>query len=780
VFPIFSRGARLALAALVVVTAAAGPARSTAPSVELTGAGYFGPAMGLDFVSAQDGFALYPSPAINNAGSAGAPSELLSTTDGGQVWTARTIPPADGQMQAVSFTSATSGWAVSLLSADAGNGWTPLILHTANGGKSWTAETVPASVVYVSSIDFANAHHGWVAAQTSGDDPAVAATSDGGQQWSLQTLPLPAGFGMVTSIAFTSARDGWAAGEVNGAPFILDTTNGGTTWTSETVPAGVTRISQIATAGADAWAVAASGSAETTDTLISSQGGGAWEVQSAPVTDELDGVAFSSAEDGWATGFDISGSAVVLETIDGGGSWTVDSSFQGVTSPAAVAASGDSAWVLGTGQCGGAMISGTVGGGTSWQPQLAMAPALNDLTGLAFPTRSTGWTLAGACGDQPLQTSDAGSVWTPAPFPFSIQTQAVAFPDSLHGWVLGDTVSGTYLYATANGGSSWLAQTLPDAPTQGYYSLTFADDLHGWALGNSPEGAVMAGTVDGGGQWNSENIPGGLNLTAMTAAGASDVWAVGGYSTGLVTTAAVVIASTDGGATWSTQSLPPGVGTLQDVDFVNAMDGWAVGVDSAVTGGVIVATTDGGTTWTQETDLPVSSGIVSVSFASASLGWATAWSTAHLPLLLETTDGGTSWTSQTVPTGLSGLGAIDALTKGEVLMLGYDPGPVIERSTDGGAKWTPATIFDPAWIAVSPSSGPPGSISVTGQGFAPGETVTVAWNSTTGTELGTATADGSGSFSTTVTVPSVAAGSYKVYAVGQLSLSAPYATLTAT
>ncbi len=74
----------------------------------------------------------------------------------------------------------------------------------------------------------------------------------------------------------------------------------------------------------------------------------------------------------------------------------------------------------------------------------------------------------------------------------------------------------------------------------------------------------------------------------------------------------------------------------------------------------------------------------------------------------------------------------------------------------------------------------PGPVTVSGQGFAPDETVTVRWNSTTGVVLATVTAGSSGSFSTGVTVPSVAAGSYKVYAIGSLSLSAPYAALTIT
>jgi photosystem II stability/assembly factor-like uncharacterized protein len=49
--------------------------------------------------------------------------------------------------------------------------------------------------------------------------------------------------------------------------------------------------------------------------------------------------------------------------------------------------------------------------------------------------------------------------------------------------------------------------------------------------------------------------------------------------------------TTDGGATWTAQTSGTSV-TLQDVDFVDATTGWAVGDD-----GEILNTTDGGATW---------------------------------------------------------------------------------------------------------------------------------------------------------------------------------------
>ena len=227
----------LAVLAIAAAAVAAGPVRSTSPQVRLTGAGY-GLPMGLDFVNASDGFGLDRIPTSDGGGFA-LPSLLLSTTDGGQAWTSRTIPAADGQVQAISFTSRTTGWAVSLLSSG-GSPQVPLILHTTDGGKSWSTETEPSGASHLSGVDFLNAHDGWVAGETVGGAPSVAATTDGGAVWTLQAVPAPSGFGELSTIAFSNAHDGWAAGEVNNDPILVATTDGGAIWIGQTLPAGVT------------------------------------------------------------------------------------------------------------------------------------------------------------------------------------------------------------------------------------------------------------------------------------------------------------------------------------------------------------------------------------------------------------------------------------------------------------------------------------------------------------------------------------------------------------
>src|SRR5581483_3238330 len=72
-----------------------------------------------------------------------------------------------------------------------------------------------------------------------------------------------------------------------------------------------------------------------------------------------------------------------------------------------------------------------------------------------------------------------------------------------------------------------------------------------------------------------------------------------------------------------------------------------------------------------------------------------------------------------------------------------------------------------ASVSPSPAQGPPGtSLTISGSGFAGGETVTVSFN---GTPVGTVGTDGSGNFAFTFAVPNLGSGSYAISARGSNS-----------
>ena len=91
---------------------------------------------------------------------------------------------------------------------------------------------------------------------------------------------------------------------------------------------------------------------------------------------------------------------------------------------------------------------------------------------------------------------------------------------------------------------------------------------------------------------------------------------------------------------WVEQTTPT-TEVLLAVDFVDNMNGYAVGSN-----GAIIKTTDGGATWTDVQDVAYVNDLTDVDFPeNDQVGWATGINGT----ILKTTDGGTTWTPVTVP-----------------------------------------------------------------------------------------------------------------------------------
>jgi len=113
-----------------------------------------------------------------------------------------------------------------------------------------------------------------------------------------------------------------------------------------------------------------------------------------------------------------------------------------------------------------------------------------------------------------------------------------------------------------------------------------------------------------------------------------------------------------------------------------------------------------------------------------------------------------------------------ALPGGSVLAAGGGP-------TFYAAAASTAEVFTPALISVTPASGPAGTkVTVTGSGFYAGETVTLSWDSFT--VLGRAKTTATGSFSTTITIPTATAGAHVIGAQGRRSFAGTTAAFTVT
>jgi len=111
---------------------------------------------------------------------------------------------------------------------------------------------------------------------------------------------------------------------------------------------------------------------------------------------------------------------------------------------------------------------------------------------------------------------------------------------------------------------------------------------------------------------------------------------------------------------------------VQDVSFVSADQGWALG------SGELVTTTDGGASWTRLPSPPAGAG--HIRFASPEVGYA--WSTSGS--LWITTDGAATWR----PGGLTQVLSLETAAGWVWSLAGPQPYPTIWRAPVGSTAWT--------------------------------------------------------------------------------------------
>jgi photosystem II stability/assembly factor-like uncharacterized protein len=283
----------------------------------------------VDFVSAATGWAL-------------GDSVLLGTVDGGQHWH-RLGQPRAGPLRRVHFTSRTQGWGVAGGTAQLGQGpmqvqGTTTLVHTSDGGRSWSALAAPAPP---QSVCFTAPDDGWLASGTS-----VWRSTDGGHRWGLRpsfTLPLSAG-GLPAFAELQCAAPGaaWVRVDAGDAaaghrPYALYATgDGGAHWRGVLGEAGTLGNLLRLPAGPGsypgplsvidpnrAFLLSPTPAAEATGAVLISQGSRLRRLPDIPrATLAMPlSVSFASATRGWVVGSDGAGRAVLLATTDGGRSW---------------------------------------------------------------------------------------------------------------------------------------------------------------------------------------------------------------------------------------------------------------------------------------------------------------------------------------------------------------------------------------------------------------------------------------------------------------------------
>ncbi len=266
------------------------------------------------------------------------------------------------------------------------------------------------------------------------------------------------------------------------------------------------------------------------------------------------------------------------------------------------------------------------------------------------------------------------------------------------GWAVGEPhwVTETHAYTgtiikTTDGGLTWAAE--PAGTLGTLRGVDFVDADNGWAVGRN---GVILHTSDGGTQWHPQDVPADIEFRYVFFLDAQHGWATGRKTIRLNDWGeednwrASVWRTTDGGSTWITGTVPITASVLNRIDFADAQNGWTVGYryagddefGDAIQKTLILHTHDGGQSWETQFAPDLWYYLTSVDFVDTLNGWAVGHRVFH------TTDGGLTWQMQDISSNLWDVHFLDS-NRGYVVGLDYigAAGPPVYRTFNGGATW---------------------------------------------------------------------------------------------
>ncbi|MBU0509837.1 T9SS type A sorting domain-containing protein [bacterium] len=226
------------------------------------------------------GYADIESIAPNEAWAALSRDSLIHTTDGGTTWDARFV--GVHTIERLQFVSPDTGFVLSHSG----------IARTVNGGQTWEYTEVELPGWNAFGMCFVDGNRGWIG---GGKPGFILHTTDGGLSWTTQYFDSTWGETIIEDLSFSDSQNGWGVGWYN---TVFHTTDGGQTWIEEDVGSSSSHTRVCFTDVDHGWVV----SENAGRTFYTTDGGETWNVTAAAVDGGLFDACFPDARHGWAVG----------------------------------------------------------------------------------------------------------------------------------------------------------------------------------------------------------------------------------------------------------------------------------------------------------------------------------------------------------------------------------------------------------------------------------------------------------------------------------------------
>ncbi len=504
---------------------------------------------------------------------------------------------------------------------------------------------------------------------------SIMTSTNGGVTWTPQTLPT--GVGGLSGVSCASTTSCIAVG----GGHIIATVDGGVTWIKKKIK-GVLFTGISCASPTSCVAVGNTFPDEIGHAFTTVDGGTIWTEGSLPTDVLLNGVSCAASTDKCVIVGRYDGEYgdvdILYTSANGGATWSGRpvpsgvSYLNGVSCPSA-----KSCVAVGPSTMGPSSIIVSNDGGKAWtnEPVPSGTGATGPLAGVSSATTADCVAVVAigsvVYGGQALTTSDGGATWTLENLSAGTGANSVSCASVADCVAVGTTETGDVI-TTSDGGSTWTNQQLPNAagPLGSVSCSTVSSCV-------TTDGGHLLTTSDGA-LWSQGQVPpGDGSFSSVACSTPSDCVTVGGYF--LVTT-------TDGGATWADHTIPA---NLYGVSCSSPMECIAVG------GGSIIATTDGGTTWTNQT-APVGPQLFGISCASPADCVAVGEATVNheRPAIVATSDGGATWTNEAIPIpkGPTGKGILFSVSCSSTTTCAAAGDNLVYTTSNGGTTWTRETL----------------------------------------------------------------------------------------